>query len=317
MELLSDILHRHGALVVLGVVFAEQLGLPVPALPLLLAAGVLIGTGHLDWAGVFAAAMLATIVADGIWYVAGRWRGRSVLSMLCRIALEADSCIRRTETFFVKHGAPSLILAKFIPGLSTIAPPLAGVMGLSFSAFLLYDGLGAFIWVGSGVGFGYAFSDRVEQAAVYAEHITPALALTLGTGIAAYALYRAISGRRRLKGVPRISVEELADRLGGEDAPLLIDVRAPEAIQAEPGLPGAVSLSLEDLDRRHGTISRGRALVLYCACPGDVGSALAATRLQRLGFKQIHVLQGGLTAWQARLNGGSIRKQVPLVSLAT
>ena len=317
MELLTDILHRHGALVVLGVVFAEQLGLPVPALPLLLAAGVLIGTGHLDWAGVFAAAMLATILADGIWYVAGRWRGRSVLSMLCRIALEADSCIRRTETFFVKHGAPSLILAKFIPGLSTIAPPLAGVMGLSVSAFLLYDGLGAFIWVGSGIGFGYVFSDRVEQAVVYAEHITPALALTLGTGVAAYGLYRAISGRRRLKQVSRISVEELTDRLRSDDAPLLIDVRAPEAIQAEHGLPGAVPLSLEDLDRRHGTISRGRALVLYCACPGDVSSALAATRLQRLGFEQVHVLEGGLTAWQARLNGGTIGEQLPLVSLAT
>lgn len=317
MELLTDILHRHGAVVVFGVVFAEQLGLPVPALPLLLAAGVLIGTGHLDWAGVLAAAMLATLLADGVWYAAGRWKGRPILTLLCRIAFEPASCIRRTEAFFVRHGAPALVLAKWIPGLSTIAPPLAGIMGLSLSAFLLYDGLGAVMWVGSGVGFGYAFSEQVEEAVLYVEQVTPAFALTLAVGIAGSLLYKAGAGRRRRNLVPRITVEELAASLEGDQAPFLIDVRTPEAIRAEPGLPGALTLSLQELDRQMETIPRGRDLVLYCACPGDVGSALVALRLQRVGFEQVRVLEGGLTAWQARTHREGIRESVPMVSLAT
>lgn len=317
MELLTDILHRHGALVVFGVVFAEQLGLPLPALPILVAAGVLIGTGHLPWFEVLAAAMLATMLADGLWYAAGYWRGRSVLTLLCRIALEPASCIRRTEAFFHKHGAPSLVLAKFIPGLSTIAPPLAGIMGLSLSAFVFYDGLGTVIWVGSSLGLGYVFSDRVEQALLYAQQVTPAVVLALGAGALGYLVYKGLTGRRLLRGVPRVTVEKLHRELEREQGPLLIDVRSGEAVEVEPGLPGALHLPLDELDRRHATIPRGRELVLYCACPGDVSSALAAVKLHRRGFEQVRVLEGGLGAWQAWLRQSSPRESVPVVSLAS
>ena len=151
MESLTNMLAQHGALVLFAVVFAEQVGLPFPALPLLVAGGVLVGTGHLAWSSALGAAILATLMADAIWYLAGQWRGRPVLSLLCRIALEPDACVRRTEDFFLRHGPKSLIVAKFIPGLSTIAPPLAGIVGLSVPLFLLYDTLGALLWVVSGM----------------------------------------------------------------------------------------------------------------------------------------------------------------------
>ena len=135
MESLTNMLAQHGALVLFAVVFAEQVGLPFPALPLLVAGGVLVGTGHLAWSSALGAAILATLMADAIWYLAGQWRGRPVLGLLCRIALEPDACVRRTEDFFLRHGPKSLIVAKFIPGLSTIAPPLAGIVGLSVPCF--------------------------------------------------------------------------------------------------------------------------------------------------------------------------------------
>jgi membrane protein DedA with SNARE-associated domain len=128
MDVMTDILHRHGSLVVFGVVLAEQLGLPLPALPLLVAAGVLIGTGHLGLFPAVGAAFVATLLADWLWYVAGQRRGRPILTLLCRIALEPDTCVRRTENVFRTHGPHALVLAKFVPGLSTIAPPLAGVV---------------------------------------------------------------------------------------------------------------------------------------------------------------------------------------------
>ena len=121
MESVTELLEQHGAWVLFGGVLAEQLGLPFPALPLLVAAGVLVGTGHLSWSGALIAALSATLLADIVWFLAGRWRGRPVLTLLCRIALEPDACVRRTEDFFRKHGVQSLLVAKFIPGLSTIS----------------------------------------------------------------------------------------------------------------------------------------------------------------------------------------------------
>jgi membrane protein DedA with SNARE-associated domain/rhodanese-related sulfurtransferase len=318
MELITDILHRHGTLVVFGVIFAEQLGLPLPALPLLMAAGVLIGTGHLTWPGVLAAATVAALMADSLWYVAGKWRGRSVLTVLCRIAIEPDACIRRTETFFLKHGAPSLVVGKLIPGLSTIAPPLAGIMGLSVSAFLLYDSLGIIVWVGSSLGLGYVFSDQIEHTLTYAQQVTSAVTFMLVSVVVGYMLYKAVT-RHRLRLMPRITVEELLHKLQGEMTPLLIDVRGREAIEAEAesGLPGALHMPLEELERRHATIPRGRDLVLYCACPGDVSSSLAALRLQRLGFEQVWVLRGGLSAWRARERQELSSNTIPLMPSAT
>lgn len=314
---MGDLLEQHGAWVLFGSVLAEQLGLPFPALPLLVAAGVLIGTGHLSWSGALIAAISATLLADILWFLAGRWRGRSVLSLLCRIAMEPEACVRQTETFFRQHGAPSLVAAKFIPGLSTITPPLAGIVGLSLPLFLLYDAVGAFAWVGSGLGFGFLFSEQVDQALAYSEQLTPGLLLGAGLLVPVSIVWKAWSRRRQLRTIPRLTAEELLQRLEGDRAPLLIDVRAREAVEAAPGLPGAVHVPLDQWERHQGTIPQDREVVLYCACPDDGASALAAYRLRRMGFEQVWVLHGGLGAWQTMVREAGLRKPLPMVSLAT
>jgi membrane protein DedA with SNARE-associated domain/rhodanese-related sulfurtransferase len=298
MELFSDVLHRHGSVVVFLVVFAEQLGLPLPALPLLLAAGVLIGTGHLGLVSAVAAAVLATVLADGLWYVGGRWRGRSVLGLLCKIALEPDTCVRRMEDVFRTHGPHSLVLAKFVPGLSTIAPPLAGIAGLSPLAFLLYDGLGTVLWVGTGVGLGYAFGAGAPHQAAAVAQLTPVVGLAAAGALALYVLGKAWHRRRELRRAPRITVAEVLERLRAGEPVLLIDVRSGADRQQTPGIEGAIGVELADLPRYAAQLEKDRTVVLYCACPDDAASAQGTVVLRRLGFTRAWALQGGLTAWR-------------------
>jgi len=141
-----EFLIKHGYVVLLAWVFAEQLGLPVPSLPLMLAAGALAGAGRLSFWGSLALVAIASVFADSVWYLLGKIKGIRILQFLCKISLEPDSCVRRTEGVFAKQGARSLLFAKFIPGLSTVAPPLAGNFHMRARKFLLFDGLGSVVW---------------------------------------------------------------------------------------------------------------------------------------------------------------------------
>ncbi|WP_455244492.1 VTT domain-containing protein [Petrachloros mirabilis] len=291
-------IQQYGALVLFLVVFVEQVGLPFPAIPVLVAAGVLAGTGHLNLWLAGGVTIVAALAADWIWFDLGRRRGRQVLDLLCRIALEPDSCVRRTEDFFSKHGPHSLVAAKFVPGLSTIAPPLAGIVGLSAPLFLLYDGLGAVIWAGSGLGIGYAFSGQIERALGYVEQVTPIATLAALGALTGFMAYKAVSRRRQLRGVPRITVEQLTEKLRAKEPPLLIDIRPRDSVETEPGIPDSVQISLDELAHRHHELPRHRDLVVYCGCPEDTASAQGALLLQKKGFTRAWPLAGGIKAWR-------------------
>src|SRR5438477_10717584 len=159
----SQFLIDHGLPLVFAAVFVEQMGLPLPALPWLLAAGALSATGEFNLPLGLAAAVIACLVADAIWFYLGRHRGSQVLSLLCRISLEPDSCVRRTQDLFSKYGMRGVIVAKFIPGLSTLAPPLAGISGIGAPRFFFFDGLGSLLYVGSFILLGALFRHQLEQ----------------------------------------------------------------------------------------------------------------------------------------------------------
>src|SRR5438270_8325588 len=163
-----EFLLHHGYALLLGWVFAEQVGLPVPSMPLLLAAGALAGTGRLSFFASLFYVMLAAVTADFIWYQLGRRKGIRILQLLCKISLEPDSCVRRTEGLFSKQGARSLLLAKFLPGLGAVAPPLAGIFHMRFGRFMLFDSAGAGLWAGTFLGLGYLFSEQIERIADHA-----------------------------------------------------------------------------------------------------------------------------------------------------
>src|SRR3989454_4198132 len=199
MNDLLDVLVRYGYLVVFGWVFAEQIGLPIPAMPVLLAAGAMAGAGRLSLVLVLVLAGIASLASDVIWYWIGRLGGGRVLSFLCRISLEPDSCVRRTEESFRRQGARSLLFAQFVPGYSTPAPPPAGIARVGFSRFLVFTGAGGLIWAGVFVGLGWLFSRQLELVASYAMRLGSGLGALLAAALVAYIAWKYIARQRVLR----------------------------------------------------------------------------------------------------------------------
>jgi len=257
--------HRYPLL--FAAVLAEQLGLPVPAAPLLLTAGALAGMGKLDLWSALALSGLACLLADGVWYEAGRRRGTRILAWLCRLSLEPDSCVRRTEDVFARHGARTLLVAKFVPGLSTIAPPLAGITGMSVWRFVACDGAGALLWAGTYLALGAVFDRQLEALARGIEALGGNL---LGAGVVLLAVwlgFKWIQRRRFLRRLrlARITAEELKSKLDGPEPVVVVDLRHPLDFAADPvTVPGALRFSTDDLKSRHQEIPRDREIILYC-----------------------------------------------------
>jgi len=250
-------------------VLAEQVGLPVPAVPVLLGVGALAGSGRMSVPVALGVAVLASLPADLAWYELGRRRGSRVLGLLCRVSLEPDSCVRRTENLFMRQGKRTLLFAKFLPGLSTVAPPLAGIVGIARGQFVLLDTGGALIWSGAWLGLGLLFKDAIELMAAAAARLGNWLLVVVGAALACYVVAKYIQRRRFLRSlrVARITPEELKRRLDEGDASLaVIDTRSPLDVNAVPYMiRGAQWIAAEEIDRRGREIPTDREIVLYCS----------------------------------------------------
>jgi membrane protein DedA with SNARE-associated domain len=257
--------HRYSLLV--GVVFLEQIGLPIPTVPFLLAAGALSGMGKLDFLGALGLALFAALAADLLWYETGKRRGDSILRILCRISLEPDNCVRRTEDLFTRHGARTLLVSKFIPGLNAASTPLAGVIGMRLSRFLLFDGAGAFLWIGSYLLVGYVFANQLETVALYAARLGSGLLAILIALFVGWLAWK-WNARRRLIGklrIARIRAWELKEMLEARADLVIVDLRGALDFAADPRtIAGALRISAEDLAERHAEIPRDRDIVLFC-----------------------------------------------------
>jgi len=262
-----DFLIKHGYVVVLVWVFAEQIGVPVPSLPVLLAAGALAGTGRLSFWGSLALVTIASLAADFVWYLLGKTKGIRVLQILCKISLEPDSCVRRTEGVFAKQGARSLLIAKFIPGLATVAPPLAGIFHMRARKFLLFDGLGSLLWGFSFLGAGYIFSEQIEKIAEWAATLGSWLGVLLLAALAAWIIRKWMARRKFLRDlrIARITPEELKHKLDAHEELAIVDLRHSLDFEADPEtIPGAFRLDAKELEEKHDRLPRDREVILYC-----------------------------------------------------
>ena len=303
MDDITQFLIRYGELVLFVVVLAEQVGLPIPAVPVLLAAGALAGAGHMSLPLAIGLALVACLLGDLLWYYLGRYRGARVLNLLCRISLEPDSCVRRTENFFIRHGTKSLVIAKFIPGLSTVTPALAGLFKISLAQFLLYNGLGALLWTMAFIVPGYLFSNQLEYLAEQAARFGSSLIVLVVAALALYIMYKYVNRVRLLRElrVARITVEELKQMMDDGCEVAIIDLRQALDVEADPyTIPGAMRMAVEELEQRHHEIPRDRDVVLFCACPNEVTSAKMALLLKRNGITRVRPLVGGVEAWRTR-----------------
>jgi len=268
MHELLQFIARHGYLVVLGWVFAEQAGLPVPALPVLLTAGALAGMGRMSLAAAWGVAVAGALASDVLWFQLGKKRGIRVLQFLCRISLEPDSCVRNTQGVFARQGARSLLLAKFIPGLGAAAPPLAGAVRMPPARFLLFDAAGIALWSGTYLILGFVFSDQLERVALAGGRLGTTLFLLLALALAGFALSKYARRRRFLRDLrqARITPEELRAKMDAGENPVVVDLRHEMTVEADPQLiPGATWIDPEKLDQHAAQIPRGREVILYCA----------------------------------------------------
>ena len=224
----TQFLTTHGLPLIFAAVFVEQIGLPLPALPWLLAAGALSAAGKMSLVSGLALTVLACLLADAVWFYLGRHRGAQVLGLLCRISLEPDSCVRRTQNLFTRYGLRGVLVSKFVPGLGTVVPPLAGMTGVSAARFFLADGVGSALYDGCWICLGYFFSSQIQQiGAALASIGGNALALLLGA-LALYLAYKYWQRRRLLRELrmARITVEELHRKQEAGEQMLILDLRS-------------------------------------------------------------------------------------------
>lgn len=258
---------RHGYMVVLGWVFVEQVGIPVPAMPLLLAAGALAGLGRLNLFVALLFAVLGALAADSVWFQLGRHRGLKILQLVCQISLEPDSCVRRTEGIFSKQGARSLLVAKFFPGLGIVTPPLAGIFRMRYWRFLAFDAMGSLLWAGVFLSLGYAFSGQIEQLAAHLASLGGWLLVLIAGAFVAYIVYKFVARQRFLRElrIARITVDELKKKMDSGEEVVIVDLRHSVDFEAEPEtIPGARHMEAKDLEEKNARLPLDREVVLYC-----------------------------------------------------
>jgi membrane protein DedA with SNARE-associated domain/rhodanese-related sulfurtransferase len=298
MNQIIEWIHRYPYTTVAIAVLLVQLGVPVPCYPLLLLAGALAYQGDASSGGLLLTAVVAAVVADTAWYVAGARLGNRALRLLCKVTISPDSCVRQTESIFARAGLRSLLVAKFIPGLGAVATALAGVRRASVPAFLAYDAGGAALWAGVPLLLGILFHNAISEVAATlgdlgrkgAELVLAALALFIAVKIMRRWLLL-----RELR-MARVSVGELHAMMARGEPLAIIDARLPGAQSSGGRIPGARTAD-EHLETLR--LQPSVEVVVYCACPNEVSAARVALKLRKAGFTKVRPLLGGIEAWRA------------------
>jgi membrane protein DedA with SNARE-associated domain/rhodanese-related sulfurtransferase len=301
MALPTHILLLYGYLLLFAWVLVEQLGIPLPATPVLLAAGALSAEHELSYPFALLAGLGAALIADSAWFLIGRRYGHHVLRILCKLSLEPSICVRRTQDSFGRRRGAMLIFAKFVPGLATLAPPVAGQNGMAYGPFLLFDGIGATLWVGALLAAGRFFGDMLKHDPSllnWVGRFSGAL-LVLGIlGFFAGRLYRRRADLKKLAAA-RLEPEDLKRQLDAGEPVYIVDLRHPLELLPDPfTLPGAKHISPESLALRHHEIPRDRDIVLFCTCPSEATAAKTAITLHKLGIERVRPLRGGFDEWK-------------------
>jgi membrane protein DedA with SNARE-associated domain/rhodanese-related sulfurtransferase len=302
MAPLQTLLEQHGLWLVFANVLALQCGLPVPAYPTLVVVGALAARGGFTVSQVIAVATVASLVADSAWYFAGVRHGRRVLRLMCRLSLSPDSCVRQTETIYERWGAPSLMVAKFVPGFAAVATSMAGMVRTPLASFAIFDAIGAVLWSGVAVALGWVFRDAIgDVVAVFAEAGRWGL-LALLVALAAFITVKALQRYQLIRSLrmARVSVDELNGLLAEPARPLIVDVRS-RSSQQQGRIPGAIWIDSHAFDeslRANGLAdATAQEVIVYCDCPNEASAAVVAKKLMRAGFRRVRPLGGGIDAW--------------------
>ena len=306
MNSMMFLLLRHAYSVLFGWVLIEQAGLPIPSIPLMLAAGTMSAAHKLHVAYALPVVMLACLLADSMWYFLGKRYGSKVLDLLCRFSLEAASCVSRTQGTVTKRGAFTLLFAKFVPGLSTMAAPIVGQAKIPYPTFVLYDMAGTLIWASAWLFAGRFFGDVAKRSTDFFAALGHFAGLLVVLMVIAVVVYRVVKRRQfrselrglRLEPTQLLAMIDDAKR-EGKELPFIVDLRHPLDLLPDPRvLPGALRIGPDQLKQSSTLIPRDRDIVLYCTCPSEETSAKVAMELRRMGVRRVRPLRGGLQGWK-------------------
>ena len=309
-----EFLSQNGYWILFLTVLAEQLGLPIPAVPVLVAVGAMAGIGKLSLWLSLVLAIAAALVADTIWYGVGWAKGKPVLKLVCKISLEPDSCISDAKDQFQSMGSMTVLLAKFIPGISTVAPAMAGLSGMPLPRFLALDSAGSVAWAGAPLVLGFVFHDQLQRVMDAMSRFGSLLGIAVLSVVVAYVAAKSYQRYRFIRFLrsSRITPGELRSRMDSNDAPAVLDLRRAADLGGGVRIPGAHQFQVSELRKRHEEIPRGRDIVLYCSCPNEATSARLALLLKRIGIHNVHLLEGGFDAWTA--SGFAVEPILPVAA---
>ncbi|MGA7856495.1 MAG: VTT domain-containing protein [Terracidiphilus sp.] len=301
MALPTQVLLMYGYLLLFAWILVEQFGIPLPATPVLLAAGALSAEHQLSFPLALLAGVVASVSADSTWFLVGRKYGHHVLRILCKLSMEPAICVRKTQDSFGRRRAVTLMIAKFVPGLATLAPPVAGENGMAFGRFLFFDGIGATLWVGALLSLGRLFGDALKRDPSLLNWVGRFSGALLVLGILGFFIARLVRRQRFLKKLvnSRLEPEELKRQLDAGEPVFIVDLRHPLELLPDPFvLPGALHFSPDALAARVHEIPRDRDIVLYCTCPSEATAAKTAMTLHKMGIERVRPLRGGFDEWK-------------------
>jgi membrane protein DedA with SNARE-associated domain/rhodanese-related sulfurtransferase len=304
----GDILHipaalaAHGYIFLFGWVTAEVLGAPLPAVPILLAAGVLSATGRLSFSTAWAFGVLACTVGDVTWYGIGTRWGRRVLRQFgSRVSFGPDSCAGRASDFVQRYGTRTMLVAKFLPGVNTFAVPLAAASGIALPVFFLYEIPGNIVYIGAWLFLGRMIGQRIETLSLLAHFATRVAIGVALLGAMALVVFRYAQGRRLRRQIRNacIAPQELYELIRRGNEPLIVDLRHPLDMFTDPRMiPGAIRLTPDELPAQGLDLPRDRDIILYCTCPNEASSVSTALRLRKMGITRVRPLIGGFDVWK-------------------
>lgn len=287
-------------------VLIEQLGIPIPSVPLLLTAGTLSATNRIHHLPALLSVLAACMISDSLWFMMGRRYGNSVLKLLCRLSFEASTCVSKTEGYFARRGHATLLFSKFIPGLSTVAPPIAGQIGTPYLRFLIWDLAGSFIWAEAFLLPGRFFGDVAQKSAPFFHWLGHFAIVIFILMVLGFMAHRVLKTRRFLQQVRELRLEPselkaMMDQAAalGNKPPFIVDLRHPLDYKPDPRvLPGALRIGPNEIRQHSEIIPRDRDVVLYCTCPSEETSAKLALQLHKLGVYRVRPLRGGFDGWK-------------------
>jgi membrane protein DedA with SNARE-associated domain/rhodanese-related sulfurtransferase len=311
MPIALDFFVRYAYMVIFLWVLTEQLGIPVPSTPILLAAGTLTATHQLSLSLVLLSALCGSLIADSVWYLFGKRYGAAVVRLVCKLSFESSACVRKTEGYFTKRGPTALLVAKFIPGLGSVAAPIAGQIGMNYGKFVLCDAGGILLWVLSVTLGGRFFGDLLKRNAhrlAGGGHFLGLLFVVLFLG---FLTWRMLQRRAFLRSVrmARVEPRDLKRMMDDGQKLFIVDLRHPLDYLPDPRtLPGAITLTPDKLVEQSERIPRDQEIVLFCTCPSEATAARMAFTLRRMGIHRVRPLRGGYDEWK--------RLGYPLVDIA-